>query len=420
MKFWVLGALVVLTNAVAIAVQEGPPPVFDKRPYAEARRAATEGKKWFIVKATAEWCPPCKQMDKTTWRDAKVEGWLKQHAVAVALDVDTHPTIAKHLEVQAMPTMIAFRDDQEFDRIVGYKSPTDLLGWFEGIAAGKKAIEAVRERAQPEQGQHDVEARRELAHALVLDGKFQDAAKEYVWLWENMLTHRPAMVGVRTSFMASEMRELTSKSDHAREAFRALRDKTGERLKEPKVSPSDLNDWVVLNEVIADEAATLTWFDENKGDARWRSLMRQVPSHLESLLIAHERWTDLASMIVDPLREVNKEHQMLTAMRDMHKRFKSDDGFDPQELDDIVTGSFRNKIGVYYASLLAANRSVDALKVAELARQLDDAGDMLYALVATALKAKQPRAEQADWIDKHPEADARLRTLAEQVRGGLE
>jgi thiol-disulfide isomerase/thioredoxin len=110
------------------------PPVFDQRPYAEAKAAAAAEGKWFIVKATAVWCGPCKQMDKTTWRDEKVVAWCEANAIVVAVDVDQEPSLAKELAVEGMPTMIAFREGQtEAARVLGFRPAGDFLAWLENL-----------------------------------------------------------------------------------------------------------------------------------------------------------------------------------------------------------------------------------------------------------------------------------------------
>jgi thioredoxin-like negative regulator of GroEL len=109
------------------------PPVFDTRSYAEAKAAAEADHRWFIVKGTAVWCPPCKAMDKTTWRDESVVAWFRQNGIAVALDVDLEPQIAKKLDISGIPVMIAFKDGVEIDRIVGMREPADFLAWLNGL-----------------------------------------------------------------------------------------------------------------------------------------------------------------------------------------------------------------------------------------------------------------------------------------------
>ncbi len=140
---WLTLVLVFAGLLYACSARAGgdPPPVFDKRPYAEAKKAAEDEKKWFIVKGTAVWCGPCKDMDKTTWRDDKVVKWLEKNAIVVALDVDKEKKLAEGLGIEAMPTMIAFKDDgKEFARVVGYKSPEAMLAWLDGVAKGERSI----------------------------------------------------------------------------------------------------------------------------------------------------------------------------------------------------------------------------------------------------------------------------------------
>ncbi len=109
------------------------PPIFDQRPYAEAKAAAEADGKLLIVKGTATWCGPCQQMDKTTWRDEQVVAWLKEHAIVVAVDVDAEQATAQELAIQAMPTMIAFKDGKEIGRIVGMLGPTQFLPWLDSL-----------------------------------------------------------------------------------------------------------------------------------------------------------------------------------------------------------------------------------------------------------------------------------------------
>lgn len=109
------------------------PPVFDHRPFAELQQAAQAEKKWLIVKTTATWCPPCKEMDRTTFVDPDVVGWLQAHALAAHVDVDQHPDLANAWGIEGIPTMIAFRDGQEVARTVGGLPPQPFLQWLQGL-----------------------------------------------------------------------------------------------------------------------------------------------------------------------------------------------------------------------------------------------------------------------------------------------
>jgi len=109
--------------------------VFDTRPYAEAKQAAEDEGKWFIVKATAVWCPPCQRMNEFSWPDPEVVAWIKENGIAVAVDVDREASIAKGLGVEAMPTIIALHQGKEVDRFVGMKGPGELRDWLRGLTS---------------------------------------------------------------------------------------------------------------------------------------------------------------------------------------------------------------------------------------------------------------------------------------------
>jgi thioredoxin 1 len=415
--------LVIATLSLAAIPARAPamdePPIFDKRPYADARKAARDAGKWFIVKATAVWCGPCKRMDQSTWRDAKVVAWLEKNAVVVAVDVDKEQDLARELRIQAMPTMVALKAGKdEFDRVVGYKSPEEFLAWLEGIEKGEKSIEAVkREARQP--GGGDMRARLNLARALVNDGKNEEAADEYVWLWKHMLEEQPSMYGVRLSFMAGDMERLADSDQGARAKFVAVRDETFKRVQGERVAREDLTDWLTLNRILGEQDETLKWFDTVKEEPRWRSMLQGNVGIFDEPLRGAGRWADLGRLYKDPMRDLQFRHQLI-AMRPPMSLPEGIPEEQRKEIEDMPGNMFRENVSRIYAALLAADREKEAEAFANEARRLDGSAKLRDALVETALEAREPREEHLGWTaegEGRLDGDLRKRVQAALKKG---
>lgn len=422
----VLSLLTLVWPAAFAAGEQKPgvdlPAVFDKRPYGEAKKAATEGKKWFIVKAAAEWCAPCKRMDNTTWRDEKVVAWLTANAIAVHIDVDEQQQLAGELKIEAMPTVIAIRGaDQEFDRIVGYKGPSDTLAWLEGIARGTKYIDAITKLAgdrASSQGKVDIRGGLELARSLQQIGKADQAAEEYAWLWRHMLDHDQAYYGVRLSFMASDMERLASQNQGAKKKFSDLRNETEQAINEEKVAVNDLADWMTLNKIVGEQQRTMAWFDRVAIEASWQPLLERLGPHLEDLLIRERRWVDFGKLYRNPIEKLELAHNIMSRSPKL-PAFEGMDQKQQERLEEMPRQIFRTKAGRLYAGLLAAGRDGDAQKLAARARELDDAPAMVAALVSTSLGAGQVRKEQIEWLGAAAKTDSSLRDLLKRAQDAL-
>jgi len=104
--------------------------------YSEAIQYAKEKKKMLYVDFYAEWCQPCKQMDKTTFANDSVIVLLKNNFIATRINVDEPifgQPMAKRYNINAMPTsMVMTADQQEVRRNVGYMNAEDFLVWLNG------------------------------------------------------------------------------------------------------------------------------------------------------------------------------------------------------------------------------------------------------------------------------------------------
>lgn len=312
-----LALLALLLGASSTLAQ---PAIFQDLGVKEAIERTSSNDRILVVKATAVWCGPCKRMDATTWVDDSVVAWINEHGLATQFDVDEQPELARELRVQAMPTMIAFRNGQEFDRIVGYRDADGLLAWMNDVKAGKTSLDRVREAAgdRAEEGDRankgervDIRARMELAESLQFRGRYKEATDEYLWLWNNMLDHQPSMVGVRLSFMISDMKRLAEEHEPSKERFVAVRDGLTERLRGAEgASWDDLRDWLALNQVVSDDQATLNWFDRIKARPDGSPTLRRMGHALDNLLMKHQRYVDLKHIGWDPVSDIRRSLDM--------------------------------------------------------------------------------------------------------------
>jgi thioredoxin-like negative regulator of GroEL len=329
------------------------PAVFSELSLTDAR-AAAQGK-WLIIDFTAEWCGPCKHMDKTTWIDPAVVAWLKKRAVAVQIDVD-HDPIASDFGVKAMPTVVAMKGTSEVDRIIGARSPAQLLEWLEGLEQGKTDLDRAREGVGD-----DLHRRKQLAQTLLMRGAIDEAMVELTWLWQNALRIDPSWVGVRHSYLVSDLQQAADRSQRARASLRALRDgaERGSR------------DWRSLNQALRDEAKTLAWFDETRAAGQKPPDVHDV----RELLREHGRWKDLGELTAEPLKKLEQSFQLI------EETLK---GPLPEEqragIADYMRTSARSEAADLVRALKAAGRTDEAKAVADEARRRDASPEMRAAL----------------------------------------
>lgn len=80
---------------------------FIENKLADATFKAREQQKLIFVDAFAEWCVPCKQLRKTTFKDPKVAAYFNAHFISVALDAEKGEGVpfATKYEVQGYPSL---------------------------------------------------------------------------------------------------------------------------------------------------------------------------------------------------------------------------------------------------------------------------------------------------------------------------
>ena len=89
----------------------------------EALARARSERKPIVLDFSAEWCAPCKRMEKTTFTDAKVKELL-QRCILVRIDVDQHEELAQRLGVIGLPDLrFVTPEGKVVQKLRGYQFP---------------------------------------------------------------------------------------------------------------------------------------------------------------------------------------------------------------------------------------------------------------------------------------------------------
>jgi len=404
---------------IAVVCRGELPPAFsDLTPEAAAKQV--EGTdKLVLMKFTADWCMPCKAMDQTTWKDDKVVGWVKDHGVAIQVDVDKQPKVSQTYQVSAMPTMVMLKGGNEIARKTGYMDAAQTLTWMEDASSGKLAGGPKIDRDSK-----DMAARLRTVREVAQAGKAEEAAEEYAWLWDNMVGIDPSMSGVRGSFMANDMKALAERSADAKSRFTMLREVAAAKRSADPASVDFLDDWIVLNEVIGDEDATLAWFDgvkkgegESAGDAK---LLGGVSFRLVGLLVEKDRLADVPLLYPDPLGELRSDYEMSAEMARRQPAL-------PDFLDEATKESvraqpweqFREKVAVLYVGNLAAGKDDVAMQVMAAARKMYDKPRLVTGVIGFAVEKGQARPEMLGLLEEAEKAGADVSQTRKAVETAL-
>jgi len=95
--------------------------------FAKGKKEAAKQKKPMMVDYYANWCPPCRAMMATTYKDKAVVAKAKRF-VPVLLDIEKNKKQTEAANVESIPTVVFYNSHgKEILRSVGYLEPTDLL-----------------------------------------------------------------------------------------------------------------------------------------------------------------------------------------------------------------------------------------------------------------------------------------------------
>jgi thioredoxin 1 len=103
---------------------------------AESFDAQTATQGVVLVDFWATWCPPCRMQGPIVERVAEQ---VKGRAVVAKLDVDGAKDVSRKFNIEAIPTLIVFKDGKPVKQFVGLTQATELTAAIDSALGGKAA-----------------------------------------------------------------------------------------------------------------------------------------------------------------------------------------------------------------------------------------------------------------------------------------
>lgn len=387
-------ALVIGLGVVAGTVR-GEPGVFSEAGYEADRAAAIERERLHVVYFTAEWCPPCKQMKKTTWVDESVVAWLDERAVVSAVDVDEQGALAESYRVRAMPTVVVLRGGEELARTVGYQGADELVDWLGRAERGEVVAETPQTpeemyneafESARETGQRIRQFQERLGEAsnTVFAGpeSYERATELYVELIPELIESE--LVDLWEDHHGTGAWMLVQEFPRARTEFTAIRDAIEEQLKGGAVSWDLLSGWAVLNEVLDEQDRTISWLERRVAGGDGIPSSRVIHELAVEAAVEARRF-DLLKGVVNPVQESQEADYEF----DFHQShlLMNEQAYGEDELmmmREAVVESRRYELSHQHALALAIGDGEAALTIQRLLLARDDTPEAREVLAEAA------------------------------------
>ena len=397
------------------------PTVFAPCTLADALAKSKANNTIVVADFTAEWCAPCKMMERSVWPDARIEKWFEDHAaIALRIDTDKEPALRAEYAVSAWPTLIGFKHAEIIDRRLGSMSAEQLLMWLEMVDRAGKPLPGSETLVLPAPGNLPAPGRQDrptfedraaAASALIDARKYDKATVDLLNLWRTECRAGPDGGTSRRSLLADSVRTLAAASPPARDAFAQDRARLEATLRSDTRTYEDLDAWLVLNDAVGDDFRTLAWFERVKRDPEVGPTFERVAARVIPVLERADRWTDLVGLIPDPIARLHTDHDTVSKIPIPDR---ADDAMKAR-LCTLHKSLFRSKAAGLYVGLLGIHKDVLAGTLASEAVKIDDTPAMRLALVEKAVGARQARPDQLALLDQAEKAGADVKELRKLV-----
>jgi thioredoxin-related protein len=117
-------------------------------------KAAAEANKPVIIDFYTDWCPHCKRMDKTTFKEESVLKYLAdENYVMIKVNPEKDKAAEDKFKVYSYPTFVMFDGKgNEVDRMLGYYDGEKFVNALNGLKKGIGTLDDLRNRYQKTKG----------------------------------------------------------------------------------------------------------------------------------------------------------------------------------------------------------------------------------------------------------------------------
>ena len=123
------------------------------RAWSEAvvKKSKKDGK-LILIDVYADWCGPCRMMDRTTYRSRVVLAKLKSY-VAVKVNADVDVEAAQRFSTGSLPTTVVLDSQgRQILQTVGYLPPDEFVGFLGAAEENLAEIKGMRKKAESNPG----------------------------------------------------------------------------------------------------------------------------------------------------------------------------------------------------------------------------------------------------------------------------
>ncbi len=363
---------------------------FSNMSYPDAIAEAKSSGKLVMIDFYTTWCGPCKMLDKTTWKDEKVQQWLKEKTIPLKVDAEKLRPVATKFNVSSYPTIVFLNGDEEVvGRFVGYKPPEKFIGAAENAIAGVTELSIARKKFK--ENPNDPMHRNTLAGELVREHRYKEALEHYSWCWKNGLEKNPTFSGVRVSFMLGAMERLAKKYPPAADALNEWGVIAKTKFESEDADRQSCTDYFALEKSLgATSEKLLQMFDglNERGD-KGKEIKSWVGYYVKDELFAKERFAEFLE-----LENVDRHVRFLSMFE--HMKY-------PEGSKELLRKMQIEGAMLTFEACIALDRDEDATRLLEAIIKFESSDGTVAKLQEIANKRKR-----AEYI-------ATIQTVASQI-----